>query len=157
VPKKAKAKVIKLPTKSSKKKVAVSKSRPKKPHWFRMESFWEKNAQSVMKVGDEDIVLCGWVPPYNDVAVCLVPPSITQQQGLALQKILEANLRAPCLVLTSNTQLVRLKQIPEAEALRIMEEGAPDAIVQVTKEEGREEEGREEEEDQADESADRPA
>jgi hypothetical protein len=128
---KPKAKVIKLP----KKKGAPRKpSRPKKPHWYRMESFWEKNAQSVMKVGDEDIVLCGWVPPYNDVAVCVVPPSITQQQGLALQKILEANLRAPCLVLTNNTQLVRLKQIPEAEALRIMEEGAPDAIVQVSKE-----------------------
>ena len=136
MPKKDKAEVIKLPTKS--RKVAV-KARPKKPRWHRMEAFWEKGAQSVMKVGDEDIVLCGWVPPYNDVAVCVVPPSITQQQGLALQKILEANLRAPCLVLTSNTQLVRLKPIPEAEALRIMKEGTPDAIVQVSKEEGADE------------------
>jgi len=36
--------------------------------------------------------------------------------------------------MTNNTQLVRLKQIPEAEALRIMQEEASDAIVQVSKE-----------------------
>lgn len=139
-----KPRVVELPKRGSKKKSRSKKksqksSRPKKPHWYTMESFFKSDSQLVMKVGDEDIVLCGWVPPYNEVAVCLVPSSITQQQGLALQKILEANLRAPVLVLTNNTQLVRLKQISESEAIRIMNEGDPNAIVHV--EDGEEKEG----------------
>jgi len=76
-------KVVKLPKRRAG-KAPVKKPRPPKPHWFKMEAFWEGKPSPVMKIGGENIVLCGWVPPYNDVAICLAPPSVTQQQGLAL-------------------------------------------------------------------------
>ena len=116
--------------KIQRKKTTKPAERRTRPHWYKLECFWSGEAQPVMKVNDENVLLVGWIPPDNDVAVCLVPPSVGQEQGLALEKILEANLRAPVLVLTNNTQLVKLAPISDAEAQRIMKEGA-DAVIQV--------------------------
>jgi len=106
----------------------------KKEQWYKMISFFQDPAQGVMRVQNEDIVLSGWVPPDMDCAICLTPPSITHDQGLALQKILEANFRKPVLLLTNNTQLVRLKPISDGEAEKIMKGELDGSIVQVSRE-----------------------
>lgn len=67
--------------------------------------------------------MCGYLPPENEVAVALVPPAITHEQGVALQKLLEANMRAPVMVLTNNVQLVQLRPIPEARAREALAAG----------------------------------
>jgi len=100
----------------------------KSEQWYRMTAFWDDDAKSVMKVGDADIALCGWVPPDMDVAVVLVPTSVTQEQGLALQKIIEAQVRKPVLVLTNNTQLVRLKPISDSAAKKLMEKSDGEVV-----------------------------
>ena len=105
-----------------------------KPYWYKMAAFWSEDAQEVMKVNDEGVLLCGNLPPDNDVAVVLVPTSCTQEQGMAIQKMMEANMRGPVVVLSNNTQLVRLEPISDAEAKQIMEAGSGrQEIIQVEK------------------------
>jgi len=105
----------------------------KSEQWFKMTSFFDGKSKSLMKVNEEDVILCGWVPPDMDCAVCLVPPSVTHEQGLALQKMIEANVRKPVLVLTSNTQLVRLKPVSDAYAAKVMQGDEGDGqIIQVS-------------------------
>jgi hypothetical protein len=96
----------------------------KRPRWHKLVSFFDGAAKSILQVNDADVVLQGWVPPDNECAVVLVPTSVTHEQGLALQKIIEAQLRRPVLVMTNNTQLVRLRPITDAEAKRVMEQEA---------------------------------
>lgn len=105
----------------------------RKERWFKFTAMFDQAAKSVLKINNEDVVLCGWIPPDMDCSVVLVPTSVTHEQGLALQKIIEAQTRKPVLVLTNNTQLVRLKPITDAEAKRIMEasEDGQGEIVQV--------------------------
>lgn len=69
------------------------------------------------------------IPPLNEVPVCLVPTSIMAEQGLALQKLLEAHFRAPVLVFTNNIQLAKLKPISESEAQKMMEQERDQVIV----------------------------
>lgn len=106
----------------------------RKEQWYRMTSFFENSSKRVMSVQDEDVLLCGWIPPDMDCGIVLVPPSVTQDQGLALEKIIEAQLRKPVLVMTNNTQLVRLKPITDALAKQIMEgeADAHDQVIQVS-------------------------
>ena len=107
------------------------KGKPEK--WYKLVSFFSNRAQEVMKVQEEEVVLSGWVPPDKDLAVCLVPTSITHEQGLALQKLLEANFSKPVLLLSNNIQLAKLKPISNAEAKRIMGEQKHDKVIQVGK------------------------
>lgn len=103
----------------------------KKPAWFKMVSFFDSDAKSIMKINQEDVVLSGWVPPDNDCAVCLVPSSVTHEQGLALQRIIEGQTRKPVLILTNNVQLVRLKPISDAQAAKCIGGQAHGEVVQV--------------------------
>jgi hypothetical protein len=96
--------------------------------WYRLEALFDRKAQTVMKVEGGDVVLAGFIPPENEVALCLAPPAITHEQGLALQKLLEANFRSPVVVLTNNVQLVRLKPITAAEARRVMQETTGEVV-----------------------------
>jgi hypothetical protein len=106
----------------------------KKEQWYKMVAMFDSDAKAVMQVGGENILLCGWVPPDMDCAIVLVPTSITQEQGLAIEKIIEANLRKPVLVLSQNTQLVRLKPISDGLAEKIMkgEADGHDKILQIS-------------------------
>lgn len=114
--------------KKKKPKVTGKRERPRariviqkaKEQWYRLTAFFDGKAQQVLRVNNEDVLLAGWVPPDNDVCVCLVPPSVSNEQGVALQKILEANFRHAVLVLTNTTQLVRLKPISDVRANQIM-------------------------------------
>ena len=112
-----------------------TKKRKSGAKWYKMVSFFDGSAKSIMKVGGEDILLQGYLSPDNDVAVCLVPPSITHEQGVALEKILEAYLTGPVLVLTNNTQLVKLRKISNADANAILRKGAGHAVVQYERKE----------------------
>jgi len=117
-------------------KPKTRRRRPKKktqknPRWYKMVSFFDGDSKSVLKINDADVVLSGWVPPDMDCAVCLLPRSASHEQGLALQKILEAQFRKPVLVLTNNTQLVRLKQITDREADRFMEGSNGAEVIQI--------------------------
>jgi len=109
----------------------------KPEQWYRLTAFFDQTAKKVIKVGEEDVLLCGHLPPDNECAVVTVPPSVTQDQGLALQKIIEGSLRKPVLILTNNTQLMRLKPITDARAKKIMggQEKAGE-IVQIEKAKG---------------------
>lgn len=102
-------------------KPRTRKEVPKTESWYRMTTFFDNDAKTIMKVGEEDILLSGWVPPDGDLALCLAPTSLSHDQGLALTKLLEANLRKPVLLLTNNVQLVKLKPITDGEAETIME------------------------------------
>ena len=108
--------------------------------WYKLEALFDNKAMAVCKVEGGDVVLAGWVPPDNEVAICLAPPCITHEQGLALQKLLEANLRAPVVVLTNNIHLAKLRPVTNAEAREIMGD-AKGEIVQFTGDEDGEEEG----------------
>jgi len=99
----------------------VSKKRKQPPCWYQMVSYFDHEAKTIMEVPGGEVVLSGWVPPDNECAVVLAPTSITQEQGLALQKLVEANFRRPVLVLTKNVQLVRLQKITATEAQKIIE------------------------------------
>lgn len=92
----------------------------RKPQWYKMTSFFNGEAREIVKVNGESVVLSGWVPPDDDLGVCLVPASITHEQGMALRKILEANFKAPMLLLTNNVQLAKLKPITPNEADQLM-------------------------------------
>jgi hypothetical protein len=96
-----------------------------------MVSFFDGETQEVAQMGEEQILLPGWVPPDNDCAVCLVPTSITREQGVALQKLLEANLRTKVMVLTNNVQLVRLKAISDKDAAEIMVKELEGKLIEV--------------------------
>jgi len=96
--------------------------------WYRMEAMFDGHAREILKVGEEHVTLLGWVPPDNAVAVCLIPPSITHTQGQALQKILEANFRAPVLLLTDTIQLVKLKPISDGKARLLMAAAAGNVL-----------------------------
>jgi len=60
-----------------------------------------------------------------ELALCVVPPAISQQQGEALRMMLTANLRVPVVLLTDNVHLVQLKPISEAQAKAAFDDGAP--------------------------------
>ena len=85
-----------------------------------MESLFNGVAGAVIEVQNTDVLMRGWVPPNNDVAVCLVPPSVTREQSLDLQQLLEANIQKPVLVLTNTTQLVKLSSVSDKEAEAII-------------------------------------
>jgi hypothetical protein len=104
--------------------------RPKGEFWYEMVAMFDGEAKQVMALDKgERVVMAGVIPPDMDVAICLVPPSVTNHQGLALQKILEAQFRKSVLVLSNNIQLVRLKAISQGRATMIMMEGKEDAEV----------------------------
>jgi len=128
--------------KKKQKKVTGQRQKPRarvviqkaKEQWYRLTAFFDGKAQQVLRVNDEDVLLSGWVPPDNDVCVVLVPPSVSNEQGIALQKILEANFRHSVLLLTNTTQLVRLKPISDVTANQIMGKAAnvKPAVLQFT-------------------------
>lgn len=96
--------------------------------WYKMVAFFDGKSKQTMTVNEENIVTLGWVPPDMDVSIVLVPPSVSHEQGIAIQKLLEANFRKPVLVLTNTTQLVRLKPISDAEADQIMKAEGGDIL-----------------------------
>lgn len=55
-----------------------------------------------------------------ELALCLVPPAVSDGQSAALQVLLEANLRTSILLLSNNVHLVRLKEVSEKHAAKIM-------------------------------------
>lgn len=105
-----------------------------KPKWYKMVAFFDGEAQQVMEVKGANVLLQGWLPPDDDLGVCAVPTSITHEQGLALEKILEANFKRPLLVLTNNIQLAKLKPITELEAKQIMQNEFMGSVLHVEKE-----------------------
>lgn len=107
-----------------------------KEQWYRLTAFFDGKSQQVLRVNEEDVLLAGWVPPDNDVCICLVPPSVSNEQGVALQKILEANFRHSVLVLTNTTQLVRLKPISDVTANQILgkAKNVPPSVLQFASE-----------------------
>lgn len=112
----------------------------RKPQWYRMTQFFDGPAKKIADVGDEEIVLSGFVEPDKDLAVVLVPPSVTHEQGKALEMTLKAQFGVSVLVLSNNIQLVKLKPIPEVLAKELMERGGAD-VVHYSKEEAAEEQG----------------
>jgi hypothetical protein len=103
----------------------------KSERWYKVARLWDQAARKEIRLEDGDVVALGRIPPEAEVMVCLVPTSITAQQGMALQKILEAQYRGPVLVLTNNVQLARLREISDLEAAKIMAETSnDDAIVE---------------------------
>ena len=104
-----------------------------KAQWYEMVAFFDGPAKAVMKINGEDVLLAGWVPPDNDVAIVLVPPSVNQEQGLGLEKILEAQFRKPVMVLTNNVQLVRLKPLTEGKARELMKVQEGGSLLQFTR------------------------
>jgi hypothetical protein len=124
----------------------------RKPQWYRMMEFFDGPAKVVTSVNDADVLLQGVLyeavfpcPHCNhkihmdkvnlkedgradlspQLGLCLIPQeAISNQQGEALRRMLEANLRMPVLLISNNVQMVRLKPIMQAEADRILEEGA---------------------------------
>jgi hypothetical protein len=61
------------------------------------------------------------------LGMCLIPQeAVGNQQGEALRRMLEANLRMPVLLMSNNVQMIRLKPIMQAEADRILEGAAED-------------------------------
>jgi hypothetical protein len=99
-----------------------------RPQWYKLEAFFDGKAQTVCDVNGEDVVLAGWIPPENEVAVCLAPTSITHDQGMALEKLLEANFRSPVVVLTNNIQLVKLKPVLDSVARKLIGAGEGDVV-----------------------------
>lgn len=93
----------------------------RKPRWYRMEAYFDGEAQKVCQIGDEQVYLSGG---DDDLLICLAPPSITAEQGEALRKLLEANFMRSVLVLTNNIQLVKLKPVNGKVAEKIMKGGA---------------------------------
>jgi hypothetical protein len=98
-----------------------------------------------MEVADGDIALLGHLPGTAECMVCVTPTSMTNEQGLALQKLLEAQFRPPkpVLLLTNNTYLCKLKPVTDFEAQRMMGRG-PDAkpeIIQIQTQEEESEAG----------------
>jgi len=106
----------------------------RKEHWYKFTQFFDGDAQTVMKVGQEDILLQGTLPPNNELVVCSGPTSLTSEQGLALQTVLEARLGSPVLLLTHNVQLLKLKQLSDKEANQIIDqkENTRAEIIQVS-------------------------
>ena len=105
----------------------------RKECWYQLVSFFETDGKSIMSIDGENVLLSGWLPPDYDCAVVVVPTSVTQEQGIALQRLMEANLRHPVLVLTNNTQLVRLKPISDqlAESIMRSESNANSTIIAI--------------------------
>jgi hypothetical protein len=57
-----------------------------------------------------------------DLAMCLVPPAVSDTQMAALQMMLKANLRTQVLLLTNNVHLVKLRPVTDKQANAIMQE-----------------------------------
>jgi len=100
-----------------------------------MQSLFDGPSKAIENVNGEDILLKGSLPPDNDIAVCLVPPSVIHDQGIVLEKVLESKLRQPVLVLTNNVQLVRLKPISDAAAKKVMSEHDHSQVIQFARQE----------------------
>jgi hypothetical protein len=106
----------------------------RKERWYEMVAMFDGEAKQVLELGGKDrVVMTGTIPPDDDVAICLVPPSVSNEQGLALQKILEANFRKTVLVLSNNIQMVRLKPISMRRATEIIERGNDGQVVQIAR------------------------
>lgn len=97
--------------------------RKQRGQWYKLNSLWDQRAKKVLAVGQENVYLVGNLPldmPPRELAVCLVPVSTSQSQGLALEKILTAAMRRPVLVLTNNIQLAKFVPVRAAEAKKEM-------------------------------------
>jgi len=100
--------------------------------WYQMTALFDGEAKTTMEINGESVLTLGWVPPDNEVAVVLVPPSVTHEQGKAIQKMIEANFRKPVIVLTNTTQLVRLRKISSSRASKLMGDAGAGDIMQWT-------------------------
>lgn len=126
----------------------------RKPQWYRMVDFFDGPAKAVTRVNEADVLLQGVLYEAdfpcpkcgakvhldkinlkeNDNAdlspqlgLCLIPQeAVGNQQGEALRRMLEANLRMPVLLISNNVQMVRLKPIMQGEADRILEGAGED-------------------------------
>lgn len=113
-----------------------------------MVSFFDDQSQVVTEVNDAKIVLQGVIYEAQvacpscgkkihldratvaggrldlspQLGLCLIPQdAVSNNQGEALRRMLEANLRMPVLLLTDNVSMVRLRPIHEGEAQRILD------------------------------------
>ncbi|MBT8428296.1 MAG: hypothetical protein KJN79_00140 [Gammaproteobacteria bacterium] len=125
----------------------------RKPQWYRMTRFFDGDAQMVTEVGDAEVLLQGTIYETTvtcqcgnkihldriklredgradlspQLGMCLIPQeAVSNSQGDALRRMLEANLRQPVVLISNNVQLVQLKPIHQAEADRILSGGDPD-------------------------------
>lgn len=93
---------------------------PRQEQWYQLTGLWDGQAKEVIKLGEEQVVMLGFLPPRMEVAVCVVPPSVTTEQGEAVTKLLEANFQKPVVVLSNNIQLARLRPVSAKRAREMM-------------------------------------
>jgi hypothetical protein len=79
----------------------------------------ERLQEAVDKKGADDML-----DLTPELGCCVVPPSIGSSQAEGLRRMLEANHRMPLVLLTNNVHMVRLKEIPNHIARKIISEGA---------------------------------
>lgn len=124
----------------------------RKPQWYQMRRFFDGPAKTITPVNDANVILQGVIYEANfacpkcghavhmdrirltedgkadlspQLGVCLIPQeAISNQQGEALRRMLEANLRMPVVLLSDNIQLVELRPIHQATADRILGEAS---------------------------------
>jgi hypothetical protein len=122
----------------------------RKPQWYRMVEFFDGPARVVTSVNDADVLLqgvlyevdfpcpkCGATVHLDKIklqedgtadlspqlGICLIPQeAVSNEQGEALRRMLEANLRMPVLLISNNVQMVQLKPISKAAADAILQE-----------------------------------
>jgi hypothetical protein len=120
----------------------------RKPKWYRMTQFFDGASQVVTEINDAEVLLqgvlyeavfpcpkCGAKVHMDKIklkedgtadlspqlGLCLIPhEAIGNQQGEALRRMLEANLRMPVLLISNNVQMVRLKPISQQAAHEIL-------------------------------------
>lgn len=96
-------------------------------HWYRLAAFYSEPAKEIIKAGDHGILLQGLQYDQQGepiLAVCSVSCAVAPDQGRQLERLLQANLRMPVLILTDNVKLARLQRISEAQARAIMNQEA---------------------------------
>lgn len=126
----------------------------RKPQWYRMTEFFDGTAKAITNVNNADVLLQGVLYEVDfscpkcgakihldkiklredgtadlspQLGLCLIPQeAVSNQQGEALRRMIEANLRMPVLLISNNVQMVRLKPIHQAEADRILEGAGKD-------------------------------
>jgi hypothetical protein len=118
----------------------------KKTAWFQLKGLFDDPAKKVMELNKTNVICqgeiyegvfkcdCGAEHKLENIKICderlqlcptlmfcMVPPeAIGNAQGNQLQAMLQANLRAPVMVLTNNIQLVQLEEIDEETAKKLM-------------------------------------
>lgn len=95
----------------------------KKARWHRLEAFFDEPARKLVKLENSDVILQGVLREDGTeiLAVCSIPPeTISNEQGEALRNKLTANLHLPVALMTNNIHLMKLREISDSTAKKIM-------------------------------------